>query len=404
MKSIQYRLYPNTEQQNALSHAFGCVRYVWNWALGIRNEAYEYGGVSLNYNDTQEALPALKTEMEWLKEAPSQALQYSLRNLDTAYKNFFTKRTGFPSFKKKSSKQALSFPQGVSVEEQTITLPKIGNVLAVIHRQFEGKIKTVTVTKRASGKYFASVLIDDGIADLLAFPVTAEGLIGVDLGIKTFATYSDGTTIENPKFFRRTRKKVARAVRQHSRKKKGSNNRERARVRLARLREKETNKRNDFLHKLTANLVRENQAIAIEDLNVSGMVQNSRLAVSISEVAFGEFRRQLEYKARWAGKTVYVIGRFYPSSKTCNHCGRINPNLTLSDRSWECDCGEIVERDFNAALNIRDEAIKQFVGTDCAKVTLGESVVRKTPRGTKNQKPSALADGVVTKQAPERLT
>ncbi len=381
MKAFQYRLYPNAEQQNELSQAFGCVRYVWNWALDIRKEAYEYGGVSLNYYDTQNALPELKAEMEWLKEAPAQALQYSLRNLDTAYKNFFAQRADFPSFKKKFSKQSLSFPQNVSIDEQTMTLPKIGDVRAVIHRPFEGKIKTVTVTKRASGKYFASVLIDDGIADPLPLPVTADDVIGVDLGVTTFATCSDGTTVENPKFFRRTcRKKVARASRQHSRKKKGSNNRERARVRLARLREKETNQRKDFLHKLTTNLVRENQAIAIENLNVSGMVQNSRLAVSISETAFGEFRRQLEYKARWSGKTVYVVDRFFPSSKTCNHCRQINTDLTLADRVWQCDCGQIVERDFNAALNIRDEAIKQFLGADCAEVTLGERVVCKTPR------------------------
>jgi putative transposase len=372
--TYQYRLYPSEEQQALLERMFGAVRYVWNFMLGVRRDAYEFGDVTLNYYDCQNSLPFLKGVDTFLLDAPAQALQVACRNLDTAYKNFFESRSQFPTFKRKAEKQSLAFPQGVKIDCDTITFPKLGKIEAIIHCSIKGRIKTVTLSKRASRKYYASICVDDGHQAPVPVPITPQGVIGVDLGITTFATLSNGEKIQNPKFFRRARKRLARLSRSISRKKKGSHRREKARLRMARAREKEANQRKDFLHKITSRLVRENQAIAIEDLHVKGLQKNSRIAVSISEVAFGEIRRQLEYKAKRQGKTVYVVDRFFPSSKTCNHCGRVNRNLKLADRFWQCDCGELVQRDANAALNIREEAIRNLVPADRGEFTLRESV------------------------------
>ena len=340
--------------------------------------SYEFVQVSLNYYDCQNSLPSLKSLDSFLCDAPAQTLQMVCRNLDTAYRNFFEERADYPAFKRKHGKQSLHFPQGVRLGDQTIWFPKLGNIDAVIHRPLQGKIKTVTLSKNPSGQYHASLSVEDGQLDPKAETVTLEGVVGVDLGIKHFATFSDGTRIENPKFFRKNRKRITRLSRRLSRCKKGSNRRMKARLKLAKARQKETDQRKDFLHKLTSQLIGENQAVAIEDLHVKGLQKNSKIAVSISEVAFGEFRRQLEYKAKRQGKTVSRIDRFFPSSKQCNHCKRINHNLKLSDRFWLCDCGELVDREWNAALNLRDEAIKNLVPTDRGECTLAENAVSKT--------------------------
>ena len=342
--------------------------------LVVRRDAYEFGDVTLNYYDCQNSLPFLKGVDTFLLDAPAQALQVACRNLDTAYKNFFERRSQFPSFKRKAEKQSLAFPQGVKIGCDTITFPKLGKIEAVIHRPIKGRIKTATLSKRVSQKYYVSICADDGDQAPVPAPITAQGVIGVDLGIATFATLSNGEKIQNPKFFRRARKRLVRLSRTISRRKKGSRRRNKARLRMARAREKEANQRKDFLHKVTSRLVRENQAIAIEDLHVKGMQKNPRIAVSISEVAFGEIRRQFEYKAEREGKTLYVVDRFFPSSKTCNHCGGVNRNLKMADRFWMCDCGELLERDLNASLNIRDEAIRNLVPTDRGEFTLRESV------------------------------
>jgi putative transposase len=372
--TFQYRLYPNEEQQALLERMFGSIRYVWNFMLGVRRNAYEFGEVSLNYYDCQNSLPFLKSVDTFLCETPAQTLQMACRNLDTAYKNFFEKRADYPKFKRKHGKQSLHFPQGVQVDEHSLRFPKLGAIEAVIHRPVKGEIKTVTLSKNPAGQYYASLSVEDGQPDVPLQEVAGNGVLGVDLGIKVFATFSDGTRIENPKFFRKARKRIARPSRSLSRREKGSKRRVKARLRFAKGRQKETNQRKDFLHKLTSRLIGENQAVAIEDLNVKGMQKNSKTAVSISEVAFGEFRRQLEYKVKRRGQTVYIVGRFFPSTKTCNHCGWINQNLKLSDRLWYSDCGELVDRDHNAALNIRDEAIKNLVPTDRGEFTLRKSV------------------------------
>jgi putative transposase len=372
--TYQYRLYPREEQQALLERMFGAVRYVWNFMLGVKRDAYEFGEVTLDYYDCQNSLPFLKSVDTFLLDAPAQALQVACRNLERAYKNFFEKRSQFPSFKRKAEKQSLTFPQGVKIGCDNITFPKLGRIEAVIHRPIEGKIKGVTLSKHASRKYYASICVDDGLEEPILAPITPQGIIGVDLGIATFATLSNGEKIQNPKFFRRAKKRIARLSRSISRKKKGSHRREKARLRMAKAREKEANQRKDFLHKITSKLVRENQAVAIEDLHVKGMQKNSGIAVSISEVALGEFRRQLEYKAKRQGKRVYLVDRFFPSSKTCNHCGRVNRDLKLADRFWRCDCGELIQRDPNASLNIRDQAIRNLVPTDRGEFTLRESV------------------------------
>jgi putative transposase len=375
--TFQYRLYPTNDQQSELSQMFGAARYTWNFMLGVRQEAYAHGGVSLNYYDCANALPTLKGSQKFLADAPAQALQMVCRNLDRAFKSFFDGTSKYPAFKKKHGAQSLQFPQGASVGEECVRLPKLGKIPAVIHRPLVGQIKTVTLSKRPSCKYFVSVSVDDGCLEPEKEVAESSGIIGVDLGVKDLATFSDGTRIANPKFFKRTRKRIARLSRNLSRHKKGSHRREKARIRLAKVRERESNQRKDFLHKITSHLVDENQVVAIEDLNVKGMQKNPRLAGSIWEASFGEIRRQFEYKAARRGKTIFVVGRFFPSSKQCNHCKRINQSLKLSDRFCQCDCGELVDRDWNAALNLRDEAIKTLLRREPSELTLAESTASK---------------------------
>lgn len=300
-------------------------------------------------------MTGLKTELDWLNEINSQCLQAALRNLDSAYTRFFREKKGFPRFKsKKDNRHSFSCPQNVKVDfaAQTMQLPKIGKVRFVCSRTFEGVVKTVTVSKTPTGKVFASVLVEtpDGLP--LKAPLVQSTAVGIDVGLKDFATLSTGATIANPRFLKKSIKKLKRLSRQHSKKKKGSANRDKSRIRLARQHERVTNQRNDFLHKVSTRIVRENQTVCVENLNISGMMKNHKLARAIADVSWGSFVSMLEYKCEWQGKNLVRIGRFEPSSRLCT-CGTINRDLTLKDRVWTCgNCGTTHERDILAANNI----------------------------------------------------
>jgi putative transposase len=387
-RSYKYRLYPTTEQKTAFAKHFGCARFVYNWALAKKIEAYQKERKTLSRFALQRELPSIKKSPEycWLAEVNSQSLQASLENLDKAFRMFFRDRKGFPKFKKKRIRQSFQVPQNarVNFESGTLTLPKIGPVKAVFHRTFEGTIKTVTVSRATTGNYFASILVETSVSSPPKPSMREETAIGIDLGVKHFATLSTGEKVGNPKYLKRSLKRLKRLQRRVSRKCKGSKNREKARLRLAKFHERITNQRLDFLHKLTYRLTHENQVdtICLENLNVAGMMQNHPLAQAISDVSWAKFVGLLTYKADWYGKNIVFIGRFEPSSRLCT-CGYVNQVLTLREREWTCpNCGTVHDRDMLAANNIRRFAFQtqDLLGRDTPEVTLGETVSVVEPR------------------------
>jgi putative transposase len=368
LKSYRYRLYPNKNQAELLDKHFGCVRFVYNMGLQKKKEVYQLTGKSISCFDlTTKIMVPMKHdgEHEWLNEVSSQSLIMALRNLDNAYTNFFRGITKFPQFKKKhGSRQSCQFPLSVRVnyERKIIKLPIVGEIKVVFDRIFEGKIKTTTVSKTPTDKYFVSILVEDG-KKLPVKPkkVDAEKTIGVDLGLKRFAVLSNGEKVENPKFLKKDINRLKVLHRRASHKKKGSQNRKKANLKIARIHERIKNRRKDFLHKLSAKLVSENQAICFEDLNIEGMMQNHSLAQSIGDISWSTFVNFCQYKADWAGKNILKIGQFDPSSKTCSVCGWMKTDLKLSDREWECGCCHTVhDRDINAAINIKQMALIRF--------------------------------------------
>ena len=357
LKAFKYRIYPTTEQKVLLAKSFGCCRWFYNFALNLTNETYKATGKSLSQNEIINKLPELKKEFEWLTEVPSQALQQVALDLSSAFLNFFEKRAKFPKFKKKGNKQSVRFPQGIKLDGDYLTLPKLKKVYCKVSRLPEGKLKSVTVSLTPSGKYFASCLYDDGV-DLPK--QNSEGkAVGIDLGIKDFAITSDGSKYGNPNHYRKYEQMLAKKQKRLAKKQKGSNNRNKARKAVAKVHEKITRCREDFLHKLSRKLVDENQVIVVENLAVKNMVKNHKLAKSISDCGWGQFCTMLKYKAEWEGKYYIEVDRFFPSSKTCNHCLHQMDKLSLDIRSWQCPkCGTIHDRDINAAKNIRDEGLR----------------------------------------------
>jgi len=355
LKAYRYRLYPNTPQTELLNKHFGSVRYVYNWALGIKTKAFQVDCKTVSRFELDKQLTSLKTDTEWLKEINAQALQASLRHLDSAYTRFFREKKGFPRFKsRKDNHHSFECPQNVKVDfvNQTMQLPKIGKVNFICSRIFDGTVKTVTVSKHPTGKVFASVLVETGLSPPYKSALVQSEAVGIDVGLKDFATLSTGEKVANPHFLKKSLKRLKRLSRQHSKKKKGSNNKNKSRIRLARQHEKVTNQRNDFLHKVSTRIVRENQTVCVEDLNISGMMKNHKLARAIADVSWGSFIGMLEYKCEWQGKSLVKIGRFDPSSKLCT-CGTINRELILKDRVWTCgSCGTTHDRDILAANNI----------------------------------------------------
>jgi len=378
----RYRLYPNKEQEILLAKHFGCVRFIYNHCLAVKKEAWETRKENLSRFDLQALIPAMKLREEtaWLTEVNAQSLQSAVFNLDSAYSMFFKAKGAFPKFKNRHSRQSFQVPQRGEVGANYVQIPKVGKIKASISREVQGTVKTITISKTQTGKYFASILTDDGKEPPPKLVITEAGTVGIDLGLKTFATLSTGKKIANPRHLNKRLRVLRRRQRRLSKRKQGSNNRGKQRLRVARIHERVTNTRKDFLHKLTTRLVNENQvdSFAIEDLAVQNMVQNRRLAKSIGDAGWASFRRMLEYKAERKGKNVLVIGRFEPSSRACP-CGQINHALKLSDRTWTCACGKTHDRDLNAALNIKCFALHpQSLRREAPESTPVETAVRRS--------------------------
>jgi len=373
-----------------IERTFGVCRFVYNLALETKIEAYKRAGKNLSAFDLCYQLPGLKNDFPWIGEVDSQAVQAAIRKMETAYKNFF-RGSGYPKFKKKSGYQSFSCPHNnrkVDFNAGTITVPKIKDIPAVICRTFEGEIKTVTISRTPTGKYYAAVLVDNK-KELPDKPqVNPDKTIGIDLGIKSVAVTSDGRFFEPNRRLKNSLKRLQCLPRRASRKNKGSKNRKKANKRVALLHEKIVNQRTDYIHKVTTGLIRDNQAetFVMEDLNVAGMLKNRKLSQAISDVSFGEFKRQMQYKCDWYGKNLLFIGRFEPSSKTCSCCGAKNETLTLNDREWVCpSCGTLHDRDLNAANNIRQMGLNNYAGVGSP----GEPVEKRRLRRSKKQE-SAL--------------
>ena len=354
-KAYKYRFYPTDEQKQLLARTFGCCRYVYNWALRERTDAYYKRGERLYYEDTAQRLVLLKKQEEtsWLDEVSSVPLQQVLRHLDRAFRHFFEGRAHYPTFKKKRHQQSATYASNAfSWDEKSLTLAKMDEPLAIVwHRPLtEGcQPSSVTITKDEAERYFVSMLVEE---DIKAWEVTPK-MVGLDLGLKSMVIESSGQTHGNPKFAARDEKKLAKAQRRLAKKKKGSKNRAKARLKVARLQKKIADRRRDYQHKLSTKIIRENQVVCIESLHVKNMVKNHSLAKAISDVGWSEFVRQLEYKAEWYGRTLVKIDKWYPSSKRCFDCGHILDSLTLDVRAWTCpECGVHHDRDINAAKNI----------------------------------------------------
>jgi putative transposase len=363
LKAYKYRLYPTELQKINIEKHIGCSRFIYNYLLALHQSEHKQSDAKWNRYVYQNLIPQLKKteEYSWLKEVNSQSLQYPVLNLDTAFKNMFKKRAKFPKFKKKGkSKASFHVPQSVSVffDEGLVFIPKFKEgIECVFHRRFDGEIRNATVSRTKTNKYFISILVktEDDLVYNLPEP-SKDNSIGIDLGIKDFAILSDGTKISNPEI-KKYNRKIEHFHKKLSKKRKGSRNRNKAKIKLALVYEKVDNIKTDFLHKLSHDIVNKNHVdyIFMEDLNVSGMLKNHKLARSIASASWYKFYTFLNYKAEWAGKKVLKIGRFEPSSKLCSVCGYKNKELTLKDRVWICpECGTEHDRDINAAVNIKN--------------------------------------------------
>ena len=359
-KAYKYRLYPTVEQKEILAQHFGNCRWFFNYALNLSEATYRETGKGLSRNAIQSLLPSLKKEYEWLGLCYSQCLQVVALNLSTAYKNFFEKRGGYPRYKSKHGKQSISYPQKVRIENDYLKFPgKVGRVYCKFTRNFEGVIKTVTISKTTSDKYFASILVDDEKETLIPSSEGKGKAIGIDVGITDIAVTSDGEKFSNPKWMSKHERNRVRKERKLARKQLGSNRRKDARKLLAKVHEHIANCRSDFLHKLSRRLVDENQVICVENLNVKAMTKNRKLSKAISQVGWGMLCTMLKYKAEWSGKTYLEVDRFFPSSKTCSHCFHKVKELPLNIRQWQCpNCNTTHDRDVNAARNIREEGLR----------------------------------------------
>ena len=356
LTATKIRIYPSITQVDKLAKAFGCARWYWNNSLAETQKIYQATGKGLGQFQLNARLLQLKSEVTWLAETHSQVLQSVSLNLSRAFVNFFERRAKYPQFKHKHHKQSIQYPQGVKVMEGCkVYLPKIGHIKAVVHRELVGTIKTVTVSRDPSGKYFASILTENGV-DAPAASLNGK-MLGIDVGLTDLAVTSDGSKFSNPKHVAKAQKNLARKQQHLSRKVKGSNTRNKARLRVAKAHERVANARKDYLHKLSTRLVNENQVIAVEDLHVKGVMKNHNLARAIGDAGWGAFTNMLKYKTARAGKGYIEVNRFFASSKTCSCCLHAQAKMPLEIRMWTCDkCGTKHDRDINAAINIRNEA------------------------------------------------
>lgn len=354
-RAYKYRVYPTHEQANTLARTFGCARFVYNWALRLRTDAYYQEQRRVSYYDTSAALTDLKKQPEyrWLNEVSCVPVQQALRHLDRAFRNFFEGRASYPTFKKRHGQQSAEYTTSAFKWDGTsLTLAKMDAPLDIHWSRplpDGAKPTTVTITKDCANRYFVSLLIEE---DMKPLPVVKKQ-VGLDLGIKGMVVLSTGEHVGNPRYFAQNEKKLAKAQRRLAKKKKGSKNRKKARLKVARIHAKIADRRRDYQHKLSTRILRENQVVCIESLSVKNMVKNHKLAKAISDVGWGEFVRQLEYKASWYGRTLVKIDKWYPSSKRCFACGHILDSLSLDVRQWRCpECGALHDRDINAAKNI----------------------------------------------------
>jgi putative transposase len=371
-----------------LAQTFGCARYVYNWALRLRTDAYYQEQKCLYYRDTSALLTDLKKQENhaWLNEVSCVPTQQALRHLDKAFQNFFQGHADYPAFKKKRNQQSAEYTTSAfKWNGTTLTLAKMSDPLTIRWSRAlpdGAKPSTVTVTKDCAGRYFVSILLEEEIAHL----TPTEQTVGVDLGLKSFVVLSDGETVGNPKFFSQDEKKLAKAQRRHAKKKKGSNNREKARLNVARIHARIVDRRSDFLHKLSTRLIRENQTICVESLAVKNMVKNPKLSKAISDVGWSAFVSQLEYKANWYGRALVKIDKWYPSSKRCFDCGHILSSLSLDVRHWSCPrCGVSHDRDVNAAKNIH--AVGLTVHDACGEAVRPGAVKTKLGKPQRSRKP-----------------
>ena len=354
-RAFKYRFYPTEQQRTLLNRTFGSVRYVYNRALAERHRAWFQDQQRVGFAATCRMLTAWKQEPEtvWLSEVSNVALQQGLQHLQRAYLNFWSKQAKYPTFKsKRRSKASATFTtMGFSYRDGRIKLAKCDEPLAIVWSRLlpEGATpSTVTVSRDSAGRWHISILVEDQVETL----PPARQTVGLDVGITALVTLSTGEKITNPKHEKRDRERLAKAQRELSRKERGSSNQAKARLKVARVHVRITDRRRDVLHKLSTRIIRENQTVVIEDLAVRNMVRNHSLARAIHDASWSELRRQLEYKAQWYGRTVIAIDRFYPSSRTCSTCGRINNHMPLNVRSWTCPCRAVHDRDVNAAINI----------------------------------------------------
>lgn len=405
LKAYKYRLYPTEQQALKINRNIGCVRFVYNWALSTKMETWVTHQENLSQYDLSAKLTQLKREdkTRWLRQSDSQSLQQALVDLDVAYTKFFREKKGFPKFKKKhGNKQSFRCTQSLDIDWDTsrLFIPKFKQgIKLAVDRQFDGKIKSVTISKTKTNEYYTSVLVEILEQPIQPKAIKEKTTLGIDVGISSYLTLSTGTKISNPRHYSKYEKQLKKAAKQHARKQNGSKNREKARIKLAKIHQRIARNRHDFLHKLTYQLTHENQVqtLILEDLNVAGMMKNHNLANAISDCSWSTFLQYLTYKCEWYGINLLKIGRFEPSSKLCNECGVINQNLTLADRTWKCVCGTVHDRDVNAAINIKkigllvenkigEAANSNKIGQGLSESTLRESARSQETRGTKKRR------------------
>lgn len=387
--AYKFRLYPTENQKCLLAKHFGCARFVFNNALEEKIKNYKENKKSVSVNSLINQLKDLKNnpDYHWLREVNSQSLQSSLRNLDTAYQRFFKKLAKFPRLKKKDRKQSAIFPQNNKVDFENgkfFCMKFREGIKTKFHRTFEGRIKTCTISKTKTEKYFVSILVEEQCSEVIQKKIETAKTLGIDLGIKDFAVFSNGQKIKNPKFLNNKLKKLKRSQRKLSKSQKGGKNRSKRKLTVAKQHEKISNSRQDFIHKVTRKIV-DNQdynSYAVEDLNINGMIMNRKLSRQISDLGWGMFLTILKYKAERVGKNLIKIDRFFPSSKTCSNCGNVFKELTLNIRNWKCECcGTNHDRDINAAINIRNFAFRSInVLREPQKLTPVEDLTSGTER------------------------
>ena len=356
-RTYRYRSYPTPEQAGVLARTFGCARFVYNWALRLRTDAYYERHQRISYADTSAALTMLKREPQtvWLNDVSSVPMQQALRHLERTFRNFFEGRARYPAFHKKHGQQAAEYTTSAfrwDAAAKTLTLAKMDAPLPIRWSRPlpEGaQPSTVTVSRDTAGRYFVSILVEEEIAQL----PPGDAQVGLDLGLHDVVVLHTGEKVGNPHFFHRDAKRLAKAQRRLAKKRLGSKNRDKARRKVARIHARIADRRRDFLHKLSTRIIRENQTICVESLRVKAMVRHPTLAQAVSDVGWGELVRQLTYKAAWYGRALVAVDKWYPSSKRCSDCGHVLSSLSLDTRRWTCpECGSVHDRDVNAAKNV----------------------------------------------------